>query len=151
MANGPSLPEMPTTNDSGSEIRCAGAAGSMLIGETYSRKFGATSWTKKRQRPPTRWPGRNFGVESVNSIGVQWLHWPAFRTIFRPWISMTAALASRSRWTRTSTAVGRGVLSRPSSGPTTRARAVSSSNVRRDRLPPCSSGGSAGPSSTKTW
>ena len=80
-------------------------------------------------------------MESVKSSLVQRLHWPALSTIFRPWTSITAASASRSRWTRNSIAIGRGFLSKLSSGPTIVAVAVSSSNVSRDRLPPPSSSG----------
>ena len=38
----------------------------------------------------------------MKSSFVQRLHWPGLSTIRRPWISITAALASRSRWTRNS-------------------------------------------------
>ena len=91
--------------------------------------------------PLTLLLGTNAGIESSKSSFVQRLHWPAFKRIRWPWISITAALASRSRWTRNSIVIGSGVLSRLFSGPTISALAVSSSNVSATVLPPPSSSG----------
>ena len=103
--------------------------------------------------PLARCVGTNPGTESVEvELRPAAPLAAALSRIFRPWISITAAFASRSRWTQELD--GRsasGFLSRLSSGPTMLALAVSSSKVSRDRLPPPSSSGSAGPSSAKYW
>ena len=95
----------PVTNDSGSDILMAGAPGSMLMGLTVEPEIGrdlleieADDAADAREVVP-----RQLEVELRPPAPL-----PVLSRILWPWISMTAALACRSRWTRNSTVKGRG-------------------------------------------